>query len=115
MFALILAWRFVDDTPASAIGSLYVVPIALLAVNLGTRGGLAGVVLALGLSALWAQVEQVGIGPDGYLARGLTFVAVALVVSWQVRDRRRFQAEADRWFSISDELCCVANFTDTSP
>jgi len=40
----------------------------------------------------------------------LTFAAVALVVGWQVRARDRFQAEADRWFSISDEMCCVASF-----
>jgi len=110
MFALIVAWRFLDDDPASAISSLYVVPIALLAVTFGMRGGLAGVALALGLSGLWAQVEHAGIGPQGYLARGSTFVAVALVVGWQVKARQRYQAEADRWFSISDELCCVANF-----
>jgi hypothetical protein len=42
MFAAILAWRFADPNPVSAINSLYVVPIALLAVTLGTRGGLAG-------------------------------------------------------------------------
>ena len=110
MFALILAWRFVDDDPASAITSVYVVPIALLAVTFGLRGGVAGAGVGLGLVGLWARIEDVDIPADGYLARGLTFVAVALVVSWQMEERHRFQAEADRWFSISDELCCVANF-----
>ena len=110
MFAAILAWRFMDDNPLSAINSLYVAPIALLAVNFGTRGGVGGAGLALALTALWAQVVQVGIGLDGYFARGLTFAAVALVVGWQVKDRHRVQAEADRWFSISDEMCAVANF-----
>lgn len=55
-------------------------------------------------------VEAIDLGLEGYLARGLTFVAVALVVGWQGRDRRRAQVEADRWFTISDEMCCVANF-----
>ncbi len=110
MFGAILAWRFADPNPASAIGALYVVPVALLAVTLGTRGGMVGAALGLALSVLWAQVEQVSLGLDGYLARGLTFAAVALVVGWQVRARHHSQAEADRWFSISDEMCCVANF-----
>ena len=110
MFGAILAWRFADHNALSAINSLYVVPIALLAVTLGTRGGLAGAGLAMALSVLWAQIEQVSLGLDGYLARGLTFAAVALVVGWQVRARHHSQAEADRWFSISDEMCCVANF-----
>jgi len=110
MFAAILAWRFADPNPVSAINSLYVVPIALLAVTLGTRGGMAAAALAMALSVLWAQVQGVSLGLDGYLARGLTLVAVALVVGWQVKARQRSQAEADRWFSISDEMCCVANF-----
>jgi len=42
IFAAILAWRFADENPVSAINSVYVVPIALLAVTLGTRGGMAG-------------------------------------------------------------------------
>lgn len=110
MFAVILGWRFADADPVSAIWGLYVVPIALLAVNFGTRGGLAGAGLALGLTVLWAETAQVHLGPAGYIARGVTFAAVAMVVGRQLRDRDRVAQEADRWFSISDEMCAVANF-----
>lgn len=110
MFAAILAWRFADGNPVSAINFLYVVPVALLAVSFGTRGGIAAAALAVALSVMWAQIEGISLGVDGYLVRGFTFAAVALVVGWQVKARHRVQAEADRWFSISYEMCCVANF-----
>ncbi|HYI35553.1 MAG TPA: diguanylate cyclase [Thermoleophilaceae bacterium] len=110
LFAVILAWRFADADPASAIGAVYVVPIALLAVHLGVRGGLVGAGVAIILSALWAHLEGIVLDVDGYLARGMTFAAVALVVGHQVKSRRRSQAEADRWFAISDDMCAVSDF-----
>ena len=113
LFALILAWRFAADDPASAIGAVYVVPVAFLAVHLGVRGGLSGAAVAMALSALWAEVQGVTIGPGGYLARVLTFAAVALIVGRQVQNRRESQAEADRWFEISDDMCAVSNFEGT--
>ncbi|HEX5911053.1 MAG TPA: hypothetical protein VFY44_11205, partial [Thermoleophilaceae bacterium] len=59
LFALILAWRFAADDPASAIGAIYVVPVAFLAVHLGVRGGMTGAAVAIGLSALWSEVQGV--------------------------------------------------------
>jgi diguanylate cyclase (GGDEF)-like protein/PAS domain S-box-containing protein len=113
LFALILGWRFATEDPASAIGAVYVVPVAFLAVHLGVRGGLTGAAVAIGLSAVWAEAQGVALGVDGYLARLLTFAAVALIVGRQVQNRRASQAEADRWFAISDDMCAVSNFEGT--
>ena len=78
-----------------------------------SEGGLTGAGVAIALSALWAEVQGVTIGPGGYLARVLTFAAVALIVGRQVQNRRESQAEADRWFEISDDMCAVSNFEGT--
>ncbi len=109
MFAGVVAWRFADPNPVSAIGTLYVVPISLLAVRFGKRGGIAGACIGTALFALWALVTQAGVEPSGYLVRSANFFAVALIVATQVERRHRVEREADRWFSMSDELCCVAN------
>lgn len=108
MFAVIVAWRFADPNPESAIGTLYVVPISLLAVRFGKRGGIAGACLGTALFVLWSLAAQVAIEPSGYLVRAASFFAVALIVATQVERRHRVEREADRWFSMSDELCCVA-------
>lgn len=110
LFAAILAWRFAASDPVSAVGSLYVVPIALLAVRFGTRGGLVGATIGSSLIVLWTTVEHVQITPSGYLVRFVSFFAVALIVGWQVESRHHVEREADRWFSMSNELCCVASF-----
>lgn len=56
MFVAILGLQFLDDDPFS--GALYTVPVALLAVNFGARGGLAGAAGALGLLVLWSQSRR---------------------------------------------------------
>jgi diguanylate cyclase (GGDEF)-like protein/PAS domain S-box-containing protein len=108
MFAGVCAWRFADPNPGSAIGTLYVVPIALLAVRFDKRGGIAGACLGTVLFALWALTTHAGVEPSGYVVRGASFFAVALIVATQVERRHSVEREADRWFSMSDELCCVA-------
>ena len=61
--------------------------MALLAVRFGPRGDIGGV---------------------GYLTRGLTFFGVGLLVGWQSEQRHRASDEAQRWFSMSNDLLCVA-------
>lgn len=109
MFAGILAWRFADPNATSPIGTLYVVPIALLAVRFGTRGGLAGAGVGMALFLLWGLVDHVSIDATGYIVRAAIFFSVALIVATQVESRHRVEREADRWFTMSDELCCVAS------
>jgi diguanylate cyclase (GGDEF)-like protein/PAS domain S-box-containing protein len=109
MFALVFAWRFAEPSPGSAIGTLYVVPISLLAVRFGKRGGIAGASIGTALFAFWTAIAHVSVEASGYLVRSASFFAVALIVATQVERRARVEREADRWFSMSDELCCVAN------
>lgn len=110
LFVVITAWRFADPDPATGITFLYVVPISMLAVEFGYRGGILGAAGASGLVAWWGTSHDVVLQSDGYLVRTSAFFAVALVVAWQVHRRKALESEAQRWFSMSDDMCCVANF-----
>lgn len=110
MFAVIAAWRFLNENPLAAIATLYVIPIALLAVTRGIKGGIGGVATALALVVAWDVVDpHISLTPTIYAIRTLIFVAVALVVGWQVERNVDLDREASRWFEISEELCGVAN------
>jgi diguanylate cyclase (GGDEF)-like protein/PAS domain S-box-containing protein len=110
MFEVVTVWRFAVDDPVAAIGFLYTVPIALLAVTFGFRGGIVGAAVAVALTALCGETQHGGIGATSYFARTLAFTAVALVIAWQVERRNSFKREANRWISLSTDLLCVANF-----
>jgi diguanylate cyclase (GGDEF)-like protein/PAS domain S-box-containing protein len=111
MFAAIAAWRFADDDVLDAIGVLYIVPIALLAARFGRWGGLAGAAVAVAITVAWASTNSPEhLEPTGYLTRAVVVFVVAAFVARQVQHRQRVERQAERWFSMSDELCCVADF-----
>jgi diguanylate cyclase (GGDEF)-like protein/PAS domain S-box-containing protein len=108
MFAAIAAWRFSDDDVLDAIGILYLVPIVLLAVRLGTPAGLAGAAVGVTLTVVWARAHAPGhLEPTGYVARAIVLFGIAGIIGREVDKRRRVERQAERWFSMSDELCCV--------
>lgn len=108
LFAAVTVWRFAAADAAAGVGFLYVIPVALVAVRFGLRGGLAAAATSTGLVMWWAFSTD-ALGLTGYATRAVTFVAVAAVVGWQVERRRALEGEADRWFSLSNDMCVVAN------
>jgi diguanylate cyclase (GGDEF)-like protein/PAS domain S-box-containing protein len=111
MFAATAAWRFADNDLLDAIGILYTVPIALLAVRFGTRAGVAGVVVAVGITLVWGAMHSPAhLEPTGYMTRLVALCVVAAIVGRQMQQRARVERQAERWFSLSDDLCCVAGF-----
>ncbi len=57
------------SNPLEAFGFLYVIPISMLAVELGVRGGLLAATGALLLTVFWAVVQDVSLGIIGYSTR----------------------------------------------
>jgi diguanylate cyclase (GGDEF)-like protein/PAS domain S-box-containing protein len=109
MFVAIAVWRFSNDDSLNAIGILYVVPVVLLAVTFGTWGGIAGTAVGLALTIAWASSHAPEhLEPTGYLVRVTLLAAVAGIIGREVARRRRVERQAERWFAMSDELCCVA-------
>src|SRR4051812_19306278 len=81
LFAAVLALRIVADDPNDFVTLLFTVPIALVAVELGTRWGLAAGALALALFGLWAVAwAPTEPGALDYISRGVAFLAIGAVV-----------------------------------
>src|SRR5438270_132597 len=70
LFAITFASRLAIEDPAALIANFYVVPIALLAVEFGTRTGLLAAAISLGLVFAWSAIETVHLGVLGYTSRG---------------------------------------------
>src|SRR5688572_1664966 len=83
LFAAVTALRFAaGDDPSTGIVFLYVVPIALVAVELGARGGLVASAAGLALFGLWTVVSGADPGAAAYLTRAAAFVVVGGGVGW---------------------------------
>ena len=110
LFLAIFALRFAVADPDSAILLLCVIPTALVAVEFGFRGGLAAAVLSCLLVAVWALIEEPGIGLAGGATRALTFLVVGGMVGWIVDRRRSLEERNTRQFELSLDLLGVAGF-----
>jgi signal transduction histidine kinase len=98
LFALTFAARLAIDDPDALIANFYVVPITLLAIEFGTRGGVLAATVALGLVFAWSVLQTVHLGVLGYTARGAALLVSGAVVGRfadrlreDVAERRRAQ------------------------
>jgi len=88
LFAAVFVLRQSTTGGSDAIAVLYVVPIALVALELGIVAGLASVALAVGLVAIWSVTESAHVGATGYVTGGIAFLAVGAVAG-RFGDRMR--------------------------
>jgi PAS domain S-box-containing protein len=109
LFASIFAARVLDGNPANAEGGLYVIPVGVLALRFGLRGGLPGALLALALTVAWALIDGVHFETLGYATRALTIVALALLLGSFVDRRRKLEAEVSRYYDASLDLLATAD------
>ena len=94
LFAGITVWQMLGEPHAYAVDALYVLPIGLLAVQFGLRGGAAGPVIASGL--FLAQSSRSMSDVDGVLAALLTYTATGLLLGWYSDQAHRVWALRDR-------------------
>lgn len=118
-FALIFAVRVLDGNPANAEGALYVIPVGVLALRFGLRGGTAGALLALALTVAWGVINGVHFTTIGYATRALTILALAMLLGNFVDRRRKLEAEINRYYDASLDLLATADmngyFTRLNP
>ena len=88
LFALTFAARLAIKDPETLIANFYVVPIALLAIEFGTRAGLLAATVALGLVFAWSALQTVHLGVLGYAARVAALLVTGAVVG-RFSDRLR--------------------------
>lgn len=93
LFAGVFAVRLTDPSVGDGVSFLYAVPIVLLALASGVRGGLTGALLGCALVWLWALTPgHEPLSAVGYVDRCATFVALGLLLGAFVDRRRRREA-----------------------
>jgi PAS domain S-box-containing protein len=120
LFVVVFALRERDTSPGDAEGILYVLPIAVLALRSGLRGGLAGAATSLALIVGWDLGHRAApLTVDGYLSRGVAFVVLGVLLGVVVDQRRRLQTEIMRYYDVSPDLLATADlsgrFTRVNP
>ena len=112
LFVAIFALRKSDPNVGNGEGTLFVVPIALLALRFGVRGGLAGSALSAALTVAWGLASHpVAVTLGGYLSRGIAFLALGVLLGIVVDQRRRLAAEMSRYYEVSPDLFATADLT----
>jgi putative nucleotidyltransferase with HDIG domain len=93
--ALALAFRIGDSRVGDGEGFLFVLPVAVLALGFGLRGGLAGAALGMAATVAWDLTAHGGpaITPLGYANRALALFAVGALLGRFVDHAERMQAE----------------------
>jgi PAS domain S-box-containing protein len=120
LFALVFVIRQIDDDPNDAITLLYVLPIVLLAGEVGLAGGIAGALVATALLGIWQAVSNADVDAVGFLVRALVFAFVGVAAGigaerlrQAYRERQRLTGELEdqaRHFELSRDLICTATF-----
>lgn len=106
MYLLAFVFRAVDQQAGDAAGIFYVLPLTVLALTFGLRGGLVGGALALLAELGWGQVSsQAALSTIAYMSRGLAFVALGAIVGF-VSERRHAHTLA-----LTEELAAQQSLT----
>jgi glucose-6-phosphate-specific signal transduction histidine kinase len=102
LYVGVFVLRVSIDDPSEVITAFYVLPIALVTVTYGLRGGLVGSLLALLLVAVWAVAEDVDLSVFGWVTRAVPLLGMGLLLghAWE---RLREAAELRR----QDEVAAV--------
>lgn len=87
LFGLVTLFHLLDDQSGQAVVVLYVLPIALLAVTFGRRGGLIGAAVGFTLFAVLEGLHSTGdIDVTGWTVRAVTMVLLGGLLG-QATDR----------------------------
>jgi PAS domain S-box-containing protein len=110
LFASIFVLRENDQNLLDAHEILFVLPIALLAIRFGFRGGLAGGLFGLALIAVSDLYDNdAGLTTEGYLTRGIAFLLLGTLLGAFVDHSRRLEAKLSRHYDASLDLLATAD------
>ena len=120
LFVGIFALRESDPNAVDADEIMFVLPIALLALRFGIRGGLAAGLLGLALIVTWDLSDQdASFSLMGYLNRGLAFVLLGTLLGVFVDQRRKLEAQLSHHYDGSLDLLATIDlggrFTRVNP
>lgn len=110
LFAAIFVARVTVGTLADAISFLYVIPVVLVAISSGVRGGLLAGAVGFGLSTLGALIDDVPVTVLGHANRALVYLFVGGLTGHFAASLRALETESARHFELSQDIICVADF-----
>ena len=103
LFAAVFALRFAVETTQDPVTLLFCLPVALLAIAFGLRGGLLAGLAGTLLIALWVGVRQVDLSALGWATRMVPLLLLGVLLGDAVdrlrqseERRRRLEAAAQR-------------------
>ncbi|MDQ6816230.1 MAG: sensor domain-containing diguanylate cyclase [Actinomycetota bacterium] len=109
VFAVVLGLRIAIHDPSELVGLFFVIPIALIAIEFGWLGGLAMAAGAVLVIVIWSALSSTSLSALGYITRIMAFVVLGGVVGRLAEQRARLNAEADRWFEMSNDMLATAS------
>ena len=80
LFVIAFSARLAVDDPNALLANFYIVPIAVLAIEFGTRAGLLAAALAFALVPAWSVINAVHVDALGYVSRGAAFLVTGVIV-----------------------------------
>ncbi len=110
LFAAIFVLRATVGMVGDAISFLYVIPVVIVAVAYGVRGGLIAGVVAFALSSLGSITGDLAVSPLGYVNRALVYLFIGGLVGRFADRLREQEAESARHFNLSLDMISTAGF-----
>jgi diguanylate cyclase (GGDEF)-like protein/PAS domain S-box-containing protein len=110
LFGATFVLRAIADNPAWGLSYLYVLPIIILALDWGLRGGVLASLVAFSLYTAGSLLGDIGPPLAGYVPRAGTYLAVGALTGWMADRMRETGEQARRFFELSHDLCCTASF-----
>jgi diguanylate cyclase (GGDEF)-like protein/PAS domain S-box-containing protein len=111
LFAIVLGVRFTVDDPHEAVALLFLLPIALVAAELGAAAGTAAAAAATASLVIWRFAVAAPLSDLGMLERGLAFFLVGGLVGRIAGANRLLQAQNARQWDLSLDLLCTSDFS----
>lgn len=110
LFAAIFAVRATVGTLGDGTTFLYVVPVVLVGVGLGSRAGLLAGAAAFVLTSVWVLASDAPLSAFGFVNRAFVFLFVGGLSGRFADDLRSLEAESNRHFELSRDMICIAGF-----
>lgn len=79
LFVAIFLARELASATDDAVSLLYVLPVALVALELGIRAGLSAAILAVGAVVAWMSTRAAGLDPDSLIVCSAIFLVIATI------------------------------------
>jgi diguanylate cyclase (GGDEF)-like protein/PAS domain S-box-containing protein len=104
LFGAVFAVRMVVPESGAAITFLYVLPIAIVAYQLGPAGGMAAGVLSVALFGAWAALTGTGVDTVAFVSRATPFLVVGALVGRLATERRALARSEARYRTVLENL-----------